>query len=220
MWRTIYGDPSGSAVWNDLDDLIRQPFTHELGSELHIRATCIDSGGHHTNAVYSFCRPREGKRVFAIKGVGGEGRALAGRPTKNNIGKVRLFPIGVNTAKELVFGRLRIQEPGPGYCHFPADYEDEYFKQLTAEKCVTKFHKGFPRREWVKTRPRNDALDCRVYATGAFAILNMNINRVADRKAQQRAEPAQSEQMPVAAMQRAPARRGRGGGGNWATGWR
>ena len=55
IWRTIYGDPSGSAVWNDLDDLIRQPFTHELGSELHIRATCIDSGGHHTNAVYSFC---------------------------------------------------------------------------------------------------------------------------------------------------------------------
>ena len=96
---------------------------------------------------------------------------------------------------------MRIQEPGPGYCHFPADYEDEYFKQLTAEKCVTKFHKGFPRREWIKTRPRNDALDCRVYATGAFAILNMNINRVADRQAQQRAEPAPSEPMPVAAMQ-------------------
>ena len=119
-----------------------------------------------------------------------------------------------------MFGRLRIQEPGPGYCHFPVDYEDEYFKQLTAEKCVTKFHKGFPRREWIKTRPRNDALDCRVYATGAFAILNMNINRVADRQAQQRAEPAPSEPMPVAAMQRAPAKRGRGGGGNWATGWR
>ena len=126
---------------------------------------------------------------------------MVGRPTRNNVGKCRLFPIGVNTAKELVFGRLRIQEPGPGYCHFPADYEDEYFKQLTAEKCVTKFHKGFPRREWIKTRPRNDALDCRVYATGAFAILNMNINRVADRQAQQRAEPAPSEPMPVAAMQ-------------------
>jgi len=59
----------------------------------------------------------------------------------------------------------------------------------------------FSRREWIKTRPRNDALDCRVYATGAFAILNMNINRAADCQAQQRAEP-----MPVAAVQRAPAK--------------
>jgi len=102
----------------------------------------------------------------------------------------------------------------------PDSLKDEYFRQLTAEKCVTKLHKGFPRRAWINTRPRNDALDCRVYATGAFAILNMNINRVADRQAQQRAEPAPSEPMPVAAMQRAPTKRGRGGGGNWATGWR
>ncbi|HJN61625.1 MAG TPA: AlpA family phage regulatory protein, partial [Alphaproteobacteria bacterium] len=29
-----------------------------------------------------------------------------------------------------------------------------------------------------------------------------------------------AQRMAVAAMQRAPARRGRGGGGNWATGWR
>ena len=144
---------------------------------------------------------------------------MVGRPTRNNVGKCRLFPIGVNTAKELVFGRLRIQEPGPGYCHFPADYEDEYFKQLTAEKCVTKFHKGFPRREWIKTRPRNDALDCRVYNMAAYAILNLNINRLADRMAQQRTEPEAAELISVTVIQRAPTRRGRGGGGNWATGW-
>ena len=102
----------------------------------------------------------------------------------------------------------------------PDSLKDEYFRQLTAEKCVTKFHKGFPRREWIKTGPRNDALDCRVYATGAFAILNMNINRVADRQAQQRNDPAPSDSMPVAAMQRAPSKRGRGGGGNWAAAWR
>lgn len=131
-----------------------------------------------------------------------------------------MFPIGVNTAKELVFGRLRIPELGPGYCHFPVDYEDEYFKQLTAEKCVTKFHKGFPRREWIKTRPRNDALDCRVYNMAAYAILNLIINRLADRMAQQRTEPEAAELISVTAIQRAPTRRGLGGGGNWATDWR
>ena len=125
----------------------------------------------------------------------------------------------MNTAKELVFGRLKIEEPGPGYCHFPESYDDEYFKQLTAEKCVTRFHKGFARREWIKMRPRNEALDCRVYAIAAYAILNLNINRLADRQVRKQTEP-ETETMSVAAMQRAPAKRGRGGGGNWATGWR
>ena len=42
-------------------------------------------------------------------------------------------------------------------------------------------------------------------------ILNLNINRLADRMAQQRTEPEAAEPMSVAAMQRAPTRRGRGG---------
>ena len=62
IWRTIYGDPTSRAVWDDLDDLIRQPLEHERLGEMTIRATCIDSG-HHTNAVYSFCKAREGRRV-------------------------------------------------------------------------------------------------------------------------------------------------------------
>ena len=62
IWRTIYGDPSSRAVWDDLDDIIRAPLEHERLGEMHIRATCIDSG-HHTNAVYSFCKAREGRRV-------------------------------------------------------------------------------------------------------------------------------------------------------------
>ena len=85
---------------------------------------------------------------------------------------------------------------------------------------MTKFHKGFSRREWINTRPRNDALDCRVYNMAAYAILNLNINRLADRMAQQKAEPEAGESISVTDMQRAPAKRGRGGGGNWATGWR
>jgi len=139
-------------------------------------------------------------------------------PGRSSAGNARSQAISSNST----YGgsSLHDQEPGPGYCHFPADYDDEFFLQLTAEKCVTRFHKGFPRREYIKTRPRNDALDCRVYAMAAFAILNMNINRLADRMAQQKTEPEAGEPMSVAEMQRAPAKRGRGGGGNWATGWR
>jgi phage terminase large subunit GpA-like protein len=52
---------------------------------------------------------------------------------------------------------------------------------MCAEKCITKYVKGFPRREWVKLRHRNEALDCEVYAIAALTLLNININQLADR---------------------------------------
>jgi phage terminase large subunit GpA-like protein len=85
---------------------------------------------------------------------------------------------------------MRIEEPGAGYIHFSENLNDEYFKQLTAEKIVTKFHKGFKRREFIKTRPRNEALDCFVYALAAYAIVGINVNSLADRmEAQEPDEP-------------------------------
>jgi len=180
-YQTIYGDPSSPKVWDDLDVVLARKWEHESGSEMIATATCVDSGGHHTQSVYKYCKAREGRRVFAIKGVGGDGRPLVGRPSKNNIGKVNLFPIGVDTAKHLLFSRFRINEPGAGYCHFPSDRDDEYFKQLTAEKIATRYHKGFARREFVKVRPRNEALDVRVYAMAALTLLNANLKALHNR---------------------------------------
>jgi phage terminase large subunit GpA-like protein len=195
-YRTVYGDPSSPTVWRDMDSLLDQQFEREDGSILMVRSTCVDSGGHHTNSVYNFVRPREGKRVFAIKGVGGEGKPLVGKPGRNNIGKIKLFPIGVDTAKDVLFSRMRISEPGPGYMHFPLSRSDEYFRQLTAEKLVTRYHKGFARREWVKIRPRNEALDVRVYAMAALGILNLNVNAIADRVMMKHENPPEPKQSP------------------------
>lgn len=178
----IYGDLSTPAPWQDLDEVLKQKFITYTERELPIRSACIDSGGHYTQAVYNFVRPREARRVFAVKGMGGEQRPLVSRPTRNNIGKIRLFSIGTFPIKELLFSRFRITKEGPGFCHFPESRDDEYFAQLTeSEKIVTKYSKGYPRREFVKTRNRNEALDLRVYAYSALCILNVNLNAVADR---------------------------------------
>jgi phage terminase large subunit GpA-like protein len=195
-YRTIYGDPSSPTVWQDMDSILNQQFEREDDTLLMVRATCVDSGGHHTNSVYNYVRPREGKRIFAIKGVGGEGKPLVGKPGRNNIGKIKLFPIGVDTAKDVLFSRMRIAEPGPGYMHFPLSRSDEYFRQLTAEKLVTRYHKGFARREWVKIRPRNEALDVRVYAMAALGILNLNVNALADRVMMKHENPPEPKQSP------------------------
>jgi phage terminase large subunit GpA-like protein len=59
----------------------------------------------------------------------------------------------------------------PGYCHFPTgpNYGDEHFKQLTAEQLVTRKNRRTGRMvlEYVPSRPRNEALDCRIYARAA-----------------------------------------------------
>lgn len=180
--KTLYGDPSTPQLWTTLDSQLFKMYEANDGRQMPIRATCVDSGGHFTNTVYSYCKKHAGRRVFAIKGIGGEGRGIVGRPTKNNIGKCPLFPVGVDTAKDLVFARLRIQEEGAGYIHFSHDLDDEYFLQLTAEKVITKYHRGFKKRMYVKTRPRNEALDCMVYSIAAYAIINIDVNSLADRR--------------------------------------
>jgi phage terminase large subunit GpA-like protein len=177
-YETLYGDPSTAELWMRLDTALSESFEHPIHGEMILRSACIDSGGHYTQQVYNYARQRAGRRVFAIKGVGGEGRPVVGRPTKNNIGKINLFPVGTDTAKELVYSRLKMQTAGEGYCHFPKDRGEEYFRMITAEKKVTKYFKGRPKREWVKIRTRNEALDCRVYATAALAILNLNLETV------------------------------------------
>ena len=198
-YRTLYGDPSTAELWMQLDEILRQKYVHPISGDMAIRSTCIDSGGHYTQQVYNYCKTRAGNRIFAIKGVGGEGKPITGKPTKNNIGKINLFPVGVDTAKELVYARLKMTDEGAGYCHFPIGRNEEYFRMLTAEKKIVKYFKGRPRREWVKIRPRNEALDCRVYATAAFSLLNINIDAVAKR-AQNRVQ-SQREGAPARVMQ-------------------
>ena len=179
--RILYGDPSTPQMWGLLDATLSKAYMTEDGRQLGIRASCVDSGGHFTNSVYQYCKRNWGKRIFAIKGVGGEGKPIAGRPSKNNSVKCPLFPIGVDTAKDLLFARMRIQDQGAGYIHFSDKLNDEYFLQLTAEKIITKFVRGYKKRVFQKIRTRNEALDCFVYAMAAYAILNVDVNSISDK---------------------------------------
>ena len=118
----------------------------------------------------------------------------------------------------VIYSRLKIENEGAGYCHFPEDRSDEYFRQLTAEKIVTRYRKGFQRREWIKTRARNEALDCRVYALSAYAILNININSVANRFEKQKDSEAKPKPTTLNPVVHRPTNRTNKG--NWATDWR
>lgn len=190
-YEVIAGDPAKPEPWKELDDLLMAGWPNTFGETLPVASAAIDSGGHHTQEVYGFCISRLQRRVYPIKGVAGTGRPIVGKPSMANRFKVPLYSIGVDTAKERLMHRLRITEPGAGYCHFPAHYEMEHFKQLTAEVQVVRFHRGFPTQVWEKRQPRNEALDCRVYAMAALGMLNVRLERMAaDRRREEPKKPA------------------------------
>lgn len=211
-WLVAYsqfiGDPGQSAVWDELDAFMLASFKAEDGRELRIDTTLIDSGGHHTDAVYKFCKARQARRIFPLKGVQQAGRPIAGNPSRNNKYRVPLYLIGVDAAKELVVSRLRISLPGPGYMHLPDWTDDEYLAQLTAEKAIRKYVRGRGTvREWVKTRERNEAFDLEVYALAAL-YLRGPAWLARHLKTHSESPTAQPEQ-PAAAAAPAPARTAR-----------
>ena len=210
--KVFYGQITNPATWTALDEWLSQQWEHESGVQLRIASAMVDTG-YQSKIVYDFCKPREVRRVFAIKGVAGS-RPIVSRPNRGNSAKVALFSIGTDSAKELLYSRLKIEESGPGYCHFPIDpaYDTEYFDQLTAEKAVTKAKAGVKTRVWVKKRARNEALDIRVYALAAFVNLNANLDQLAKSLKARSVDESQSKEPtrkdPMQAIARPPRRTG------------
>lgn len=193
----FWGDPAADAkVWRELDELLLKPLRLKNGRELYILATAIDSGGHATQQVYDFCRVRAHRRVIAVKGASQAGQPILGKPREVEINVrgerfragAKLWMVGSDTAKSLIYGRLRLvtdrsseETGGPGYPHFSRELPLDYFEQLTSERLVTRYVKGRPRSEWVKPAgKRNEALDLDVYNEAAAQLLGLHRMRLAD----------------------------------------
>jgi phage terminase large subunit GpA-like protein len=192
-YYVIAGDTNTLQPWQELLRILDAEYEHEREDangnrlKLKVRAACIDSGGHNTQAVYNFTRANSGRKFLAIKGLSTAAKEpISLRPSKIK-GGVLLWLVGTSLIKDKLFGQLKVQEPGPGYCHFPEGYDDEYYKQLTAEKRVKKLKKfdkndphGYSQWMYKKIRARNEALDCRVYAEAGLIHLNVNFSRELD----------------------------------------
>ena len=168
----IHGDPSQKTLWIDLDKYLLGVFKREDSQEMRIRAVCADTGGHFASAVMDFCKSRGGRKIWPIKGSGTSRRIFPLRSSRGKWGQ--LFLVGVDCAKDTVFSRLKISEPGPGYYHFPATevFNDEFFAQLAGEVSQTRMRNGSPYRIWVpKRNVRHEVWDCARYALAAKASL-------------------------------------------------
>ena len=119
--------------------------------------------------MLTYCRNRARRGVLPIKGIAGPRPVWPIRASRTK-SDARIYMVGVDTAKDAIYSRLRIGKPGPGYIHFPIGgaFDETYFAQLTAETVQTRFKEGRPYRVWVLPPSKaNEALDTAVYALAA-----------------------------------------------------
>lgn len=189
MWlvdyAVIYGNPADQREWDTkLDPYLLQPLTHQAGRALTLRAAAVDTGGHFTHQAYQFCRAREQRRVFAVRGDPQPSKMIKGRATLQDVnarGKiikkgVRLWYVGTDAAKDLLHGRLSVATPGPGFVHFSQDLPAVFYKGLTAESRVKAKTAVGEVYRWVNThRRRNEPLDTTVYALWCTHQLGLHL---------------------------------------------
>jgi phage terminase large subunit GpA-like protein len=183
----VWGDPTAADVWKQLDSVLLATYKRKDGRELKVATTCIDSGGHCTGEVYQYARERQAQCFVAIKGSSQRGKPPIGKESKVDLNMkgrtikkgASVYMVGGDTIKDTLLGRLRHNEPGPGYPHFGKAATYEYFDQLTAERKVTRYTRsGMPMSEYVKaSNKRNEALDTAVYAYAALHLTYRRFNR-------------------------------------------
>jgi len=192
------GDPSRPEVWEDVADLLRSAYRHESGMDLTISGACIDSG-YLTGHVYRFVREFRQSWVWPVKGMAGEGRPIV-QPYTSRLQMLRKQRkrsqaeiVGVDEAKQLMYRKLAT----PGLIHFPMERDLEYFEQLTAEKLVIRYKRGRPVREWHQIRPRNEVLDCWIYALAALRLLDPDLRKLRARLSHNKYDQPETAKKPA-----------------------
>ena len=188
----IYGDPNldentPASPWTRLTEIRRTPIMHASGSQMLIEASCIDTGGHNTHAVYSYCRGHTHANVLAVKGASTYGKPVMGKPSmidvtwrgKTQLRSVKLWPIGTDTAKHLLYGRMRITQVGPGYVHVPKELvTTDEFEQMTAARLMPITINGKASMRWITPHgKREEGGDAMVYAYAAACYLGIQTYR-------------------------------------------
>jgi phage terminase large subunit GpA-like protein len=194
----------GNRVWSDLVEALKRTWPHELGAQVPILQAAIDTGdGLTTSVVYEWCRQQGRGQVVAIKGDREKLNAISpvdgprwmdvtvrGKKIKRGLA---LFLVSGPFFKQELYRYLRLEKPTDeelvhgvcfpdGFVHIPQGATGEWVEQLVAEQLVSEKNKktGFSRLKWVKTRERNEAMDCRVYARAM--VWHLGADRWSDEK--------------------------------------
>lgn len=184
----INGDPGRTEIWPLMTDLLGRTWEHSTGARMALQHLAIDTG-YATQSVYQWARSQDKHTVLPVRGVGTYDRIVpVAGPTKVEVKQdgqrlkrgLGLWTISVSFFKKELYKQLGAEKPTDeqlatgfsfpaGFVHLPDTISDEWIKQLVAEQqVIIRSRHGFnARTEWRQLRPRNEALDARVYARAA-----------------------------------------------------
>jgi phage terminase large subunit GpA-like protein len=198
----IEGDPKRRETWHRLDECRSQTWARANGRLLGVDVCCVDSG-NWADEVYDYTGPRWGSRVYAAKGSSQPGRPIIpNQPLKRQRGvRAHVVMVGTEQAKDTIYARLRLTEPGPGAYHWPTGdaVPEHYWGQVTAEKPTRVRRQG----QWIKRYElprglRSEGLDMEVLCLVGWRLLRRNDQQVRHRLAAL-GEPPPADQPPPAA---------------------
>jgi phage terminase large subunit GpA-like protein len=186
----IEGNPASEEDWQRVTAYLQRRYPQAWhGGSLGLSAISVDSSDQ-TQDVYNWVRKNQHALPLlrAVKGSSEEHKPIlmpASSVEVNWKGQkwpsgLKLWQVGTDTAKDLLLGQLSIEAPGPGHVHMAVDLPREWFEQLTAEQRVLVKVGGKDSYRWVKRRPRNEVLDCRVYAM--HAAFGLGLHNFTDRR--------------------------------------
>ena len=182
-WLLDYGEFWGDCKY--LDDISWQNLSElleELYDRIPISLMLVDAGYKPNddeqasgNVIYQFCY----KHKRAIPAIGHDKRTRAfsastvelsykGKPVKDGL---RIWNLDTDHFKEWIYSRYEWDIEQPGGWHLPADVEDEYLRQVTAESRII-LSNGRPR--WEKIRKANHFLDCEMMNAAGAHILRLH----------------------------------------------
>lgn len=171
----IEGHISEQRVRDALDLLMKRTWKNRFGREIAIDMAAIDAN-YETNEVKEWAKRHP--KVITVKGS----RTYTAPPMqlvkeeRNNSGKIKTkqtkhWLVGVSGMKGALYKQLEKIDPlERGFCGFPSDLDDDYYKQLASEKRVLEVNKKtkYSEMKWIKLPDvRNEILDMEIYAEAA-----------------------------------------------------
>lgn len=201
IYRTkIHGELIKDEPWNELEEYLEQTLYFEDGRALNIAGFGIDTGGSYTNKTYKWIKKMKGKgkKCYGIKGYAGKPdipllhkRTIVDIKEEKNgkevvVDKTVIQIVGTDSGKEDITNRLKIQEAGEGYCHFPAEpergYDHDYYEGLLSEVKVDRMVNGVMKKVWVKkSGVRNEPLDLFNYNYAVEELLRPDWDKLEDK---------------------------------------
>lgn len=188
-----------------------QTWQHAHGRKLGVDLAAID-GNAWTEEVWGFAREVPAAKLIMVRGVGNENAPLIarvqkeyGRNGKRKPYSKRFYNFATSVLKMALYRNLAKEDVAErNYIGFARGLEDEYFRQLTAERRVAVKRKdGFIDHRWVKDdNQANEALDTMLQAEACAAKLQLKSmpDKIWDKLEEERCSPPVDAQMDIEDM--------------------